>query len=115
MFLRRVAEHRLRTDRKRGAVQHAEGGVAQRVDALGMQVVVQHAAKDLANLVEGKSPLPDDHCIPRPAVAGREIGWFAQWQKSRWRIRKDMPTLALMRFFPESSPRPTDSFMSRGK
>jgi hypothetical protein len=31
-------------DRKRSAAQHAEGGIAERVDALGVKVVVEHAA-----------------------------------------------------------------------
>jgi hypothetical protein len=44
-------------------VQHAEGRIAERVDALGMKILVEHAAKDLPNLVEGE-PLPDDHRIP---------------------------------------------------
>jgi hypothetical protein len=39
-------------NRERAAVQHAEGGVGQAVDALGMQVRAEHAAKNLANLIE---------------------------------------------------------------
>ena len=46
-----------RADSEGRAVQHAEGGIAERVDALGVKVLVQHAAKDLPNLVEGE-PLP---------------------------------------------------------
>ncbi|WP_146101772.1 hypothetical protein [Rhodopila globiformis] len=37
---------------ERAAAQHAEGGVAQAVDALGVQIRAKHAAKNLANLVE---------------------------------------------------------------
>jgi hypothetical protein len=79
-----------------------------------MQVVVQHAAKDLPDLVDGKSLLPDDHRNPRSAVAGREICWLVRRQKSAWRIRKDMPRPALVRFFPESSLWPGDSFLPEG-
>jgi hypothetical protein len=33
-------------DRERSAAQHAEGSIAERVDALGVKVVVEHAAQD---------------------------------------------------------------------
>src|SRR5271165_4569826 len=39
-------------DGERAAVQHAEGGVAQAVDALGVQIRTEQAAEDLTNLVE---------------------------------------------------------------
>jgi hypothetical protein len=60
-------------DREGGAAQHAKGGVAERGDALGVQVVAQHVAKDLPDLIAGEPLLPGDHRIPRPAVARREI------------------------------------------
>ena len=41
-------------------MQHAERGVGKAVNALGVQVPVEHTAEDLANFVEGE-PLPDDH------------------------------------------------------
>jgi hypothetical protein len=104
-----------RADRERGAVQHPKGGIAERIDTLGMQVMLQHAAKHLPNLVGGEPLLPDDHCSPRLAVAGREICLFTRRWKSSGRIRKDMPTAALVRFFPESSLRPPDSFVSLAK
>ena len=65
-------------DRERGAAQHAKGGLAERVDALGVQVVAQHAAKNLIDLVAGEPLLPDDHYIPRSAFAGREICCFVR-------------------------------------
>ena len=40
-------------DREGGAAQHAKGGVAERGDALGVQVGAQHACKDLLDLVAG--------------------------------------------------------------
>ena len=48
-------------DRERGATQHAEGRVAERGDALGVQILPQHAAKDLPDLIAGEPLLPDDH------------------------------------------------------
>src|SRR5450755_1493703 len=36
-------------DRKRSAAQHTEGSIAERVDALGVKVVVEHAAQNLPN------------------------------------------------------------------
>src|ERR1019366_4853702 len=78
-------------DRKGGAAQHAKGGIAERPDALGVQVMAQHVAKNLLDLVDGEPLLPDDHPIPRPTVAGREICCFARRIKTPWRIRKDMP------------------------
>jgi hypothetical protein len=42
------------------------------VDALGVKVVVEHAAQDLPNfLVEGEPPFPDDHRIPRLGTVPR--------------------------------------------
>ena len=70
-----------RADRKRGAAQHAEGGVAERRDPLGVKVMAKHAARNLPDLVAGELLLPDDHRLPRPAVAGREICWFIGLQK----------------------------------
>ena len=60
-------------DGKRGTAQYAKGGVAERGDALGVQILAQHVAKDLLDLIAGEPLLLDDHGIPRPAVAGREI------------------------------------------
>ena len=91
-----------RADRKGGAAQHPEGGIAERRDALGVKVMAKHATKNLPDLVDGELPLPDDHRLPRPAVAGREICWFTRLQKWPRRIRKDMPPPPLTRFFPES-------------
>jgi hypothetical protein len=39
-------------NRERAAVQHAEGGVGQAINALGRQVRAEHAAENLANLIE---------------------------------------------------------------
>jgi hypothetical protein len=39
------------SDGERAAVQHAEGGVAQAVDALGMQIRTEHAAENLTDLI----------------------------------------------------------------
>src|SRR5271167_3464518 len=102
-------------DRKGGAAQHTEGGVAERGDALDVQVLTQHAAKDLPDLIAGEPLLPDVHDKPRPAVTGREICWSARRWKSLGRIRKDMPQAAVLRFYPESALSSPDSFMSQGK
>jgi hypothetical protein len=59
-------------DRTGGAAQHAKGGIAERVNMLGAEVLVQHAAKYLPNCVEGKPLLADDHRIPRLDIAGGE-------------------------------------------
>jgi hypothetical protein len=39
-------------DRKRGAVQHADCGIAQAFDAFGMQIVFEHAAEHAVHRVE---------------------------------------------------------------
>ena len=39
-----------RADRKGGAAQHAEGGIAERRDPLGVKVMAKHAAKNLPDL-----------------------------------------------------------------
>src|ERR1700693_6092616 len=51
-------------DRERSAAHHAAGGIAERVDALGVKVVLQHAAHAPPSLVEGYPLLPDDHRNP---------------------------------------------------
>jgi hypothetical protein len=33
-------------------VQHAEGGITERVDALGVKIMLQQAAQDIANFLE---------------------------------------------------------------
>jgi hypothetical protein len=68
----------------------AEGGVAKRVDALGVKVVIEHAAKDLPHSVDGEPLLPDNHAILQPAIARLEICWIRPPWKSPWRSRKDM-------------------------
>jgi hypothetical protein len=65
-----------RADCERGAAQHAEGGVAKRVDALGVKVVVQHAAQNLPNMIERDrcslmTIVTPDSALP----AGRLAGW----------------------------------------
>ena len=91
--------------------QHAEGGIAERVDALGVKILAQHTAQDLPNMVEGEPLLPDDHRNPRLGVARgqtRRLGWSGE---SPRRIRKNVSPVAVVRFFPESRLRPPDSFM----
>jgi hypothetical protein len=102
-------------DRERGATQHANGGVAERVDALGVKVMVQHAAKDSPDRGEGQALLPDDHDIPRHSIANREIGWAGWDGKPRSANCKDVSPATLSRFFPESLLCPPDSFMSWAK
>jgi hypothetical protein len=62
-------------------VQHAGGRIAERIDALGVQVVAEHAAELLPNLVEGKRcPL-----MPIVSPAGRmTVGRFAAYTKRPW-------------------------------
>ena len=98
-------------DRERSAAQHAEGGIAERVDALGVKVVRQHAAQGLPYLVEREPLLPDDHRIPRLGVARgqtRQLGWSAE---SPRRFRKNVSSGAITGFFPESPLRPPVSFV----
>src|SRR5271169_6094650 len=102
-------------DRERGAAQHPKSGIAERGDALGMKVLSQHVAKDLPDLIDGEPLLPDDHDIPRPGVAGREICWRARGWKSSGRFRKDAPLATSRRFLSESPLRLPDSFMSRAE
>jgi hypothetical protein len=68
-------------DRKRSAAQHTKGSIAERVDALGVKVVVEHAAQDLPNLVEREPLLPDDHRNPRLGIARgqtRRLRWSGE-------------------------------------
>jgi hypothetical protein len=95
-------------------MQHAEGGVTERVDALGVKVLLQHTAKHLPNLIEGE-PLPDNHDMPRDSVAVGQIRLSGRVAESSRRHRKDVPTAAALRFFSESPLRPSDSFMSLGQ
>ena len=44
--------------------QHAEGSIAERVDALGVKILIEHAAQNLPNMIEGEPLLPDDHRNP---------------------------------------------------
>jgi hypothetical protein len=53
-----------RADRKGGAAQHPEGGIAERRDALGVKVMAKHATKNLPDLVDGELPLPDATANP---------------------------------------------------
>jgi len=39
-------------DGERAAVQHAEGGIGQAIDTLGVQVRAEQAAENVTNLVE---------------------------------------------------------------
>ena len=104
-----------RADRKGTAAQHAERRVAERGDALGVQVVIEHAAQDLAHLVDGEPLSPDNHGILRPAIARLEICRIRWCWKSPRRIRKDMLAAAAARFFMESLLSPRDSFVSQAK
>src|ERR1700745_1213328 len=84
-------------DGKRAAVQHAEGGVAQAVDPLGMQVRAEHAAENLTNLVERE-------LVGEAHDALRRILWMgleqirpdrhaAKWFGSRRKIFTSAPRL----------------------
>jgi hypothetical protein len=60
-------------DRQGGIVQHAEGGIAERVNPLGMKVLLQQTANNLPNLVEGEL-LPDNHRIPDSVLPAARFG-----------------------------------------
>jgi hypothetical protein len=84
--------------------QHAEGGIAERDDALGVKILVQHTAQDLPNIIEGEPLLPDDHRNPRLDIAHgqtRRLGWGGE---SPRRFRRNVSPVAIIRFFSESLP-----------
>src|ERR1700722_19605500 len=76
-----------------------------------MKILVQHAAQDLPNMIEGEPLLPDDHRNPRLDVARgqtRRLGWSGE---SSRRFRKIVSPVAIVRFFPKSRLPLPDSFM----
>ena len=87
-----------RADRKRGAAQHAEGGIAERARRAWREGHGQARRQEPPDLVEGELLLPDDHSSRICYSGGRFVGQRdGKWPR---RIRKDMPPAA--RFFPES-------------
>jgi hypothetical protein len=100
-----------RADGERSAAQHAEGGITERVDALGVKVVVEHTAQDLPNMIEGEPLLPDDHRNPRLDIARGQTRRLGSSGESPQRSRKNVSPVAVVRFFPESPLRPPDFFM----
>src|SRR5271165_1917620 len=83
-------------DRQRATVQHAKGGIAQGVDALGVQVLLQQAAENVVNCLV-REALPDDHSSSRIGV-GRQTRWSARSGESPPRLRKDLPITSAPRF-----------------
>src|ERR1700759_3419913 len=90
-------------NRKRAAVQHAEGGVAEAVDALGMQVRTEHAAENLTNLSERELAGQGHDALRRTLLMAveqiRPDCRPEQWCGSR---RKILTSTQGLRFFPES-------------
>src|SRR6516164_8663563 len=61
------------TDCQGAAVQHAKRGIAKGVDALSVQIRLQHAAENVVNCPV-REPLPDDHNTPESLSGGRIAG-----------------------------------------
>src|ERR1700723_1362031 len=76
-----------------------------------MKILVQHAAQDLPNMIEGEPLLPDDHRNPRLDIARGQTRRLGSSGESPRRIRKNVSPVAIGRFFQESCLRPPDSFM----
>ena len=51
-------------------MQHAEGGIAERVDPFGVKVLLQQAAKHVANSLV-REVFPDDHESPRIGIGAQ--------------------------------------------
>jgi hypothetical protein len=45
-----------RTDRQRTAMQHARGGIAERIDLLGVNILPQQAVENIVNCLVRKAP-----------------------------------------------------------
>src|SRR5689334_18069489 len=90
-------------DGERTAVQHAEGGVAEAVDALGMQVRTEHAAENLTNLSERELAGQGHGALRRTLLMAveqiRPDRRPEQWCGSR---RQILTSTQGLRFFPES-------------
>src|SRR4051794_28064310 len=90
-------------DGERAAVQHAECGVAQAVDALGMHIRAEHAAENLANLSERELTGEGHDVLRRTLLMAveqiRPDRRPEQWCGSR---RKILTSAQKLRFFPES-------------
>jgi hypothetical protein len=76
-----------------------------------MKILVQHAAQDLPNMIEGEPLLPDDHRNPRLGIARGQTRRLGQSGESPRRFRKKVSPVAIVRFFPEARLPPPDSIM----
>src|ERR1700757_3828518 len=76
-----------------------------------MKILVQHAAQDLPNMIEGEPLLPDDHRNPRLGVARGQTRRLGGMGESPRRFRKSVSLVAVVGFFSESCLRLPDSFM----
>src|SRR6185295_1725827 len=90
-------------DGERTAVQHAEGGVTQAVDALGMQIRAKHAAENLTNLVERELAGEGHDALRRiPLMAAEQIRSDSRTEKWFGPRRTILTSAQVLRFFPES-------------
>src|SRR3954454_3171097 len=94
-------------DGERAAVQHAEGGVTQAVDALGMHIRAEHAAENLTNLVE-RELAGEAHDVLRSILlmAAEQIRPESRTEKWFGPRRKILTSAQGLRFFPESPAAP---------
>ena len=81
-------------------MQHAKGGIAERIDALGVKILLQQTAENLVNRLV-REALTDDHSSSRIGV-GRQTRRSAESGELPSRIRKDLPIAPAPGFFPES-------------
>src|ERR1700759_828803 len=90
-------------NRKRTAVQHAAGGVAETVDALGMQVRAKHAAENLTNLRERELAGQGHDVLRRTLLmAAEQIRTDRRPEQGGGSRRKILTLTQGLRFFSES-------------
>ena len=77
---------------------------------LGVEVVVEHAAKDLSDLVEREPLLPDDHRSLQFAAAGGKFARRDRAGNRSWRLRQDVSSAEVIGSFPESPVWPIEFF-----
>src|SRR3954465_12227534 len=84
-------------------VQHAEGGVTQAVDALGMHIRAKHAAENLTNLVERELAGEGHDALRRISLMAAEQIRSDRRTEKRFGPRRTILTAAQgLRFFSES-------------
>src|SRR6478736_1434110 len=92
-------------DGERTAVQHAERGVAQAVDALGMHIRAEHTAENLANLIERELTGEGHDALHRTSLmAAEQMRSDSRTEKWFGPRRTILTSAQVPRFFPKSPP-----------